>query len=127
MQASCTALLRGTLLNNTISPCKFADFSPMRSTDRLIAFRPLRLLHFRRSILMFVIAVNLCIGCGTQDARPLNVVLQPGVNLGIDAVEYFSSAARWQDGRIKPDIVAPGSMVLSVKSGSSVSLDATSE
>lgn len=33
---------------------------------------------------------------------------QPNINLGIDGISAFSGAGPLRDGRIKPDIVAPG-------------------
>ncbi|GLC50169.1 hypothetical protein PLESTB_000350100 [Pleodorina starrii] len=51
----------------------------------------------------------------------------PDINLGTDSVAYFSSYGPFTDGRIKPDLVAPGGMVESALSAAGITPDTTSD
>ncbi|EFJ44737.1 hypothetical protein VOLCADRAFT_95105 [Volvox carteri f. nagariensis] len=50
----------------------------------------------------------------------------PNVDMGINSLPYFSSYGPFTDGRIKPDIVAPGAAVESAASGPGIRPDANS-
>ncbi|GIL91720.1 hypothetical protein Vretifemale_19307, partial [Volvox reticuliferus] len=56
--------------------------------------------------------------------RPHMIFLTyPNINMGVDGLPYFSSYGPFTDGRIKPDLVAPGVGVESAASGPGISQD----